>query len=98
MENSLSEFIKPSWRKLRIFIILVVILSMSLYLILGRAPFWYAVETEAMEPAYSKGDLIFVSVINYDDIKVNDVVVHSATGHRTLLIMRVVEKNDIDRL
>lgn len=91
------EFIKPTWKKLIIFIIIVAIFSISLYLILGRTPFWYAVETIAMEPAYSKGDLIFISKTNYDNMKIGDVVVHSVKGLKSVLIMRVIEKDDVSR-
>lgn len=97
MGKGFLKFIKPNWKKIIIFIMLVVILSLSLYLILGRMPFWYAVESKAMEPAYSKGDMIFVSKTNYNNIETGDVVVHSAKGLKYLLIMRVIEKNDINR-
>ena len=87
-----TDFIKPNIKKIIIFIVCVIIFSVALRLTLGTYPFWYNVASNAMHPTYSRGDFIFVKATNFDDISVNDVIIHGVQGVKTPLIMRVISK------
>lgn len=88
------SFLKPTWKKIGVFLAIVIFVSVTLYLTLGY-PFWYAVTTEAMEPNYSFGDLVVVRKTSFDFIAISEVIVHKMMGS-TPVIMRV-ESIDIEQ-
>jgi len=56
----IKQFLKPTWKKIGVFFVIVIIFSLTFFLIAGTMPFWYAVSSNAMSPAYHYGDMIFV--------------------------------------
>ena len=84
------RFIKPTWKKVGIFFAIVILFSLIFFLIAGTIPFWYAVSSNAMSPAYHYGDMIFVKKVNFNELKNSDVVVYNTPQARGLLIMRII--------
>ena len=91
------EFIRPTKKKIIIFVLLVVVSSVILRLSLGIYPYWYALNSDAMSPNYVKGDTVFVKSTSFDSLEVEDVIVHSFQEGKPPLIMRIVLKNEDQR-
>ena len=51
------------------------------------------VPTESMEPTIEAGDYVMFTKVNFDDVKVDDIVVYRASDNR-FIIHRVVEKTN----
>ncbi len=51
------------------------------------------VPTESMEPAIEAGDYVLFSKVDFDDIRVNDIIVYRSNDNR-FIIHRVMEKAD----
>lgn len=92
----LKKFFKPTWKKVIIFILIVVLLSLTLRLSFGTYPYWYAVSSKAMNPAYDVGDIVFVKNTAFDKLSVSDVVIFDSPEMRSPLIMRIIslDKNE----
>lgn len=85
-----KKFLKPTWKKVILFFIIVILLSLTFKLSLGTSPFWYAVSTNAMHPAYNLGDMVFIKKTDFDKLSVSDVVVFDGPENPSLLIMRII--------
>jgi signal peptidase I len=94
----IKDFLKPTWQKILGTFVLAFVFGFLLYIILGTIPFWYAVNSDAMSPAYSTGDLVFVTKTSFEELKVADVIAHtSKSGIGPIGIMRVIEINSEER-
>lgn len=92
MKKKQERFLKPTWQKIIVFLIITAVLSLSLTLLLGR-PFWYIVESNSMSPIYERGDIVFAKSINYDKISIGDVVVHNCGNMKNWVVMRIISKD-----
>ena len=92
----LKKFFKPTLKKVVIFIILVVLLSLTLRLSFGTDTYWYSVSSKAMNPAYDVVDIVFVKNTAFYILSVSDVVIFDRPETRNPLIMRIIslDKNE----
>ena len=96
-KNKAKDFLKPNRYKIIVFFVIGITISMFLYFISGTYPWSYAQVSNSMAPESNKGDMIFVKATNYDDIRVNDVIVHSVKGINNPWLMRVISKDEEKR-
>lgn len=90
------EFIKPDFKKIAIFSILVLFI---LILVKTSSYSIYSLSSDAMLPSYSKGDLLIAKIINYDELNIGDVIIHSVENkQQPYWIMRVISKDEEQRI
>jgi len=92
----LKNFFKPTWKKIIIFIILVVLLSLTFRLSFGTYPYWSVVSSKAMYPAYNVGDIVFIKNTAFDKLSVSNVVIFDSPETRNPFMMRIIsiDKNE----
>ena len=99
LKMTLLTFLKPTLRKLIIFLVVAVVLSFIIEALFGRP---VVVTGGHMEPNYRTGDLAFFKKVTFDELAVGDVIVHdmepafedTKSGG---VIMRVVTKDEVKR-
>lgn len=84
-----------------IFTYLIILLSVLLILV-GTVPRLlgydgYYVSSDSMSPAINKGSLVFVKEVDFEDIKVGDVLTFTKEGSEKWFSHRVIKINTSDK-
>ncbi len=86
-----KELLKPTKKK----ILLTIMVFLLIRLIIVFPPVFYVAQSTSMSPAINRGDIIFVSYIDFSDVEVGDIVlVDMAEYNRIMLYSRVVSIDD----
>ncbi|MBU3905203.1 MAG: signal peptidase I [Nanoarchaeota archaeon] len=84
----IKEFLKPNQNKIIIFIVLLILISVSLVLYSGQYPYMYSINSESMTPELNKGDLVFIKTV--EEISVGDVIAFTPIGRTYPIVHRVI--------
>lgn len=85
----IEELLRPSKKRILITIIIFIVYQ----LIVIFTPFYFIVQSNAMSPAINRGDIIFVSGVSFENLKVGDVVLSNPPRGGAMLAHRVVSIN-----
>ena len=86
----LNELLKPTKKKILITIAIFIVFQLVTYLF----PVYYLVQSNSMSPAINTGDIIFVSPISFDNLKIGDVALFKPPQSNEMIAHRVVSIYD----
>ena len=83
---SIKNFLRPTKKR----ILLTIIIFIIFHLTINFIPIFYLVQSNSMSPTINRGDYIFISPVNFNDIKVGDIVVTKYPAFNSPLVHRVI--------
>ena len=81
----LREFLKPNFKKAVIFVVLFIFSFLILFLIFGTTKFYFVIAGDAMSPNYNRYDRVFVKKVEFNDLKIEDVITFSNQAGNVLI-------------
>jgi len=84
----IKEFLKPNLKKVIIFVVLFILSILIPLLIFGTpklSKFYIVIAGDAMSPEYNRYDRVFVKKIEFNNLKIGDVITFSNQAGYTII-------------
>ncbi len=87
---SIISFLKPTPKRIILTVVIFALVIAIPYLYSGLFPYFFNIESNSMSPAINRYDLLFAKNVNFDDLKVGDIVMYSVQQGQPMIVHRIV--------